>query len=112
MVMVLKSTRRGAGAQPVALDGSTLTPDAVALVARDGVPVRLAPEAHARNDEARRAIADLLARGEQLYGVTTGVGALRAYRVPPDEQDGYSLRLLRSHACGAGRPLAIELVRA
>jgi histidine ammonia-lyase len=112
MMMALKSTRRGAAPEPVVLDGSTLTPDAVALIARDGAPARLAPEAHARNDEARRAIADLLARGEQLYGVTTGVGALRAYRVPPDEQDGYSLRLLRSHACGAGRPLSVELVRA
>jgi histidine ammonia-lyase len=96
----------------VVLDGATLTPAAVALIARGLAPVRMTPAASARNDDARRAIAAMLARGDQLYGVTTGVGALRAYRVPASEQDGYSLRLLRSHACGAGRPLAVELVRA
>jgi histidine ammonia-lyase len=111
--MVLKSALSGAAAaEAVVLDGATLTPEAVALVARGRAPVRLAPEAHERNDEARDAIARLLARGGQLYGVTTGVGALRAYRVPKAEQEGYSLRLLRSHACGAGRPLSVELVRA
>ena len=94
----------------VLLDGATLTPDAVARIARDGAPAQLAPEAHARNDLAREAIAALLARGDDLYGVTTGVGALRAYRVPKNHREQYSLSLLRSHACGAGRPLPVHLV--
>jgi len=97
---------------PVVLDGATLTPAAVASIARDGAEVRLAPEAHARNDRAREAIVALLARGDDLYGVTTGVGALRAYRVPKNSRESYSLSLLRSHACGAGRPLEVQLVRA
>jgi histidine ammonia-lyase len=96
----------------VVLDGATLTPDAVALVARNAAPVQLAPAARARNDDARRAIDALLTRGDHLYGVTTGVGALRAYRVPQKDRERYSMSLLRSHACGAGRPLPAELVRA
>jgi histidine ammonia-lyase len=95
-----------------ALDGATLTPDAVAQVARGDALVELAPEARERNDAARRAVAALLARGDHLYGATTGVGALRAYRVPKKDREKYALSLLRSHACGAGRPLARELVRA
>ncbi|MGI8864695.1 MAG: aromatic amino acid lyase [Solirubrobacteraceae bacterium] len=95
-----------------ALDGATLTPAAVAAIARDGARVQLAPEARARNDAARTAIARLLAGGEHIYGVSTGVGALRGHRVAEEDREGYSLRLLRSHACGAGRPLATELVRA
>ena len=59
-----------------------------------------------------QAIATLLARGDELYGVTTGVGALRDYRVPEDRREDYSLGLLRSHACGAGRPLPATIVRA
>ncbi len=94
------------------LDGATLTSDAVALIARGDAAVELAPEARERNDSARRAIATLLARGDHLYGVTTGVGALRAYRVPKKDRSRYALSLLRSHACGAGRPLPRELVRA
>lgn len=97
---------------PVILDGATLTPKGVALIARGGAPARLAPDARRRNDRAREGIVDWLARGEELYGVTTGVGALRAHRVPDDDRAGYSLGLLRSHACGAGDPLPAALVRA
>jgi histidine ammonia-lyase len=97
---------------PVVLDGATLTPKGVSQIARDGAPAELAPEAIARNDAARQAIANLLARGDELYGVTTGVGALRAYRVPKNRRQQYSLQLLRSHACGAGTPLPAHLVRA
>jgi histidine ammonia-lyase len=50
----------------VVLDGATLTPREVALIAREGAEARLAPEARARNDAARGAIADLLARGDDL----------------------------------------------
>ncbi len=97
---------------PVILDGASLTPEKVALIARHGSVAELAPEAEARNDRAREAITALLARGEDLYGVSTGVGALRAYQVPESQRERYSLGLLRSHACGAGDPLPAALVRA
>ncbi len=98
--------------EPITLDGATLTPKGVALIARGGAEARLAPEARARNDRARDAIESLLARGDHLYGVTTGVGALRGYRVPKNRRERYSLSLLRSHACGAGYPLPAQIVRA
>jgi histidine ammonia-lyase len=98
--------------EPVTLDGATLTPKGIALIARGGAEARLAPEARARNDRARDAIESLLARGDHLYGVTTGVGALRGYRVPKNRRERYSLGLLRSHACGAGYPLPAQIVRA
>ncbi|HTU98096.1 MAG TPA: aromatic amino acid ammonia-lyase [Solirubrobacteraceae bacterium] len=97
---------------PVILDGSGLTPSGVAAIARDGAEAVLSPEARANNDRARGAIAALLARGDDLYGVTTGVGALRAYRVPEEEREAYGLNLLRSHACGAGLILTVPVVRA
>jgi histidine ammonia-lyase len=96
----------------ILLDGKTLTPDQVAMIARHRAPARLAQAARTRNDEARAAVAAMIERGDELYGVTTGVGALRSYRVPPEERDGYAIRLLRSHACGAGPVLPAELVRA
>ena len=46
---------------PVILDGSTLTPHGVAAIARDGAVAVLSPDARARNDRAREAIAVLLA---------------------------------------------------
>ena len=82
------------------------------MIARHGARARLADAARTRNDEARAAIAALIERGDELYGVTTGVGALRSYRVSPEERDGYAIRLLRSHACAAGPVVPAELVRA
>jgi histidine ammonia-lyase len=41
------------------LDGANLTPEDVALIARRGATVELAPEARERNDAARRAVAAL-----------------------------------------------------
>ena len=96
----------------VLLDGATLTPDAVARVARDGAPVELTPAARERNEGARRAVDAVLARGDELYGASTGVGPLRAYRVEERDRERHQLDLLRSHACGAGSPLPEERVRA
>ncbi len=109
--MSVPTSIAGRGAA-VVLDGATLNPAGVAAIARDGAVAELSAEARRRNDQAREALAELLARGDELYGVTTGVGALRAYRVPKRGRERYSLNLLRSHACGAGRPLTVPVVRA
>ena len=96
----------------VTLDGRSLTPAAVSAVAQRGATVRLDDAARARNAAAARALAELLERGEPMYGVTTGVGGFRTREVPPDERAGHQLRLLRSHACGGGRLLPPDRVRA
>jgi histidine ammonia-lyase len=96
----------------VVLDGAGLTPDAVARIARGGAHVELSAVARERNDAARRAADALLARGDELYGVTTGVGPLRGTRLDEGERVHHQIRLLRSHACGAGWPLRAERVRA
>jgi histidine ammonia-lyase len=96
----------------VTLDGRSLTPADVSAVAREATAVRLADEARARNAAAADAAAALLERGTRIYGVTTGVGVLRSRAVPPNERADQQLRLLRSHAAGAGRPLSPPLVRA
>jgi histidine ammonia-lyase len=106
------STSTTSALAPVVLDGAGLTPKGVALIAREGAEARLGKGARERNDRARDAIHTLLARGDELYGVTTGVGALRDYHVPEDQRESYSLGLLRSHACGAGNPLPAQVVRA
>jgi histidine ammonia-lyase len=98
--------------QPIVLDGATLTPDAVVRIARSGTPVELSAEARQRNAAARQAVAAVLARGEELYGASTGVGPLREHHVEAGDRAEHQLGLLRSHACGAGRELPAELVRA
>ena len=94
------------------LDGRTLTPGAVEAVARGGEQVELSREARERNAAAVQALDELVAGGEQVYGVTTGVGPFRTHPVPEDRRGDQQLRLLRSHASGGGRELPAELVRA
>ena len=89
----------------IVLDGASLTPAAVAAIARDGEPVELTAQARARNVSAREAIAARLARGEPLYGATTGVGALRDRAVDDSERGQFNWNLLRSHAVSAGPPV-------
>ena len=101
--------RRHIVAAVVTLDGISLTPAALARVARGHEDVRLDPAARERNAAAARAVAELLARGEPLYGASTGVGALSGRDVVGD---GQALRLLRSHAAGAGPLLGDDVVRA
>jgi histidine ammonia-lyase len=96
----------------VILDGTGLTPAAVEAVARGDARVELADQARDRNAAALRALGELLDRGERIYGVTTGVGPFRTREVPPEQRGEQQLRLLRSHASGAGPLLPRERVRA
>jgi histidine ammonia-lyase len=97
---------------PVVLTGAGLTIEDVEAVALGRRGVALAPEARERVAEARSVIDHLVARGEVVYGVTTGFGALATSFVPPEQARELQERLLLSHAAGVGEPLPVEVVRA
>lgn len=93
----------------VDIDGRSLRPTDVAAVAGAGAVVRLADGARQRAAESCRTALEVAAR-RPAYGRTTGVGANRSVTVADDDDHG--LRLLRSHAGGAGGWLPREDVRA
>jgi histidine ammonia-lyase len=96
----------------VALTGSALDAEAVERIAVGRAPVRLDPaalEAVARN---RAALDAAVARGDAIYGVTTGLGALVRERVTLEEAASAQRDVLRSHAAGVGEPLPRAVVRA
>lgn len=76
-------------------------------------PVRavLAAEAIAAVDQAERAIADLLARPEPIYGVNTGFGKLAKARIAAADLARLQVNLVRSHAAGTGESLRPDVVR-
>jgi histidine ammonia-lyase len=87
-----------------------LAPATVAAAVRArGLNVELTPAARERMEQAHRA-AQETAHDHEVYGFTTGVGALRDVEVAGDLQE-HTLRLLRSHAAGLGDPLPEEVVR-
>jgi histidine ammonia-lyase len=88
-----------------------LTLDRLEAVARGAPPPPLDGAARERIGAARGVVEHAVARGEAVYGVTTGIGELASVRIEPADAERLQLNLLRSHAVGAGDPLPAELVR-
>jgi histidine ammonia-lyase len=95
----------------IVIDGTSLTCAGVAAVARDEARVTVAPEAAAAARAAWETAREVTAR-RPVYGRTTGVGANRNVGLAEDDLAEHGLRLLRSHAAGAGPLLAPEFARA
>ncbi len=94
----------------VEIDGAALTLEQTAEVA-DGVEVSLAASARRQIEKARRFVEDIVARGEVVYGINTGFGALSEVTIPPDKLRELQVNLVRSHSCGVGEPLPERVVR-
>jgi histidine ammonia-lyase len=94
------------------LTGHDLTPTDVARVARADAPVGLAPEALDAMRASRATIDALVARGEAVYGVTTGFGDLATIRIDPADARRLQENLVISHAVGVGPLLPRDTVRA
>src|SRR5947199_9136451 len=88
------------------LSGQQLTLAEIAAIARGSERVEIAPEAIARMEASERVVNEL-SRGERpVYGINTGFGKLCEVRIGGDEIERLQLNLVRSHACGLGRPLS------
>jgi histidine ammonia-lyase len=96
----------------VVLTGHDLSLAEVVRVARDGDPVELAPAAIERMREARAIVDEAVARGDAIYGVTTGVASRKRVSVGSGEVAEFNRRLLRSHRVGQGPAVPEEVVRA
>ena len=92
--------------------GRTLELADVHRVARHHAPVTLAAAAREELGRTRQHLEAALARGETIYGVNTGFGALSETRIPVEDLGALQQNLLRSHAVGVGPALAGEIVRA
>jgi histidine ammonia-lyase len=68
-------------------------------------------EAMARVDAARKVVDDKIARGEQVYGATTGVGAMKDVEWSPEDLETFNLGLVRAHHFGTGAPFPSSVVR-
>jgi len=96
----------------VLLDGSSLDIHDVVAVARDRVPVELAPHARDRMLRTRRVVERVVANNDVAYGVTTGFGKLSEVAIPPERLAELQVNLVRSHAAGVGTLLPEREVRA
>src|SRR5260370_25282560 len=96
----------------VTLGGSRVTFDNVQRVSTANERVQIASDAIVAMQRSRAVVERLGAGDAPVYAVNTGVGLLADVRVPPEELEQLQRNVVRSHACGVGRPLAREEVRA
>ena len=96
----------------VVLDGRSLTSEAVLAVAESRAKVECAPDALERVRLARAAVEGIIARGEVVYGINTGFGALVNTRIGSEDLEALQLNLIRSHATAIGEPMPDVQVRA
>jgi len=78
---------------------------------RQPLTVELGGGARRRVSESNELIADVVAGGEQVYGVNTGFGQLANVRIANDELLDLQENLVRSHSVGVGDDLDDEVVR-
>ena len=95
----------------ISLNGSDLTVTQVMAVARHGEAVALAPEAVAAMRRARAVVEGVLAGGEPVYGLTTGVGERKAFLLDPAERRQFNLRLVLNHRIAQGDVAPADVVR-
>lgn len=93
------------------LNGTGLTLARTEAVA-NGEAVMLTAAARTRLARARHFVEEIVARGEVVYGINTGFGALAEVTIPATELRALQINLVRSHACGVGELLPERAVRA
>jgi len=95
----------------VTIGSDPMTVEELVAVAR-GAAVHLAPEARSLIRSSRVVIDRVLATGQPVYGLNTGVGHMKDVRLPEDALRRSQELLLVTHAGGVGPPAPVEVVRA
>ncbi|MGH8104396.1 MAG: histidine ammonia-lyase [bacterium] len=96
----------------IELDGRSLSLKTLKIILRDVLPVNLSRRARRQMLNAREYLLRKMREPVPLYGINTGVGALKSVRIPPSDRLQLQHNLIRSHAAGWGDPFSEDVVRA
>ena len=83
----------------------------LAQAAAGPLDLAVAQEARPAIDASVRAVRELVARHEPVYGINTGFGKLAQTRIADDELAHLQRNLVLSHSAGVGAPLSAPVVR-
>ena len=98
--------------EKIVLSGDGLTVDDVLAVSRGRTRVDLDQQALVRVRAAREVVDRVLASGESVYGLNTGLGSLARHRIPLEEIGAFSFATVADQVSSYGRPLPTDVVRA
>lgn len=92
--------------------GNRLKLEEFVAVARFNAEVEFSFHYQDRVVKSRRLLEQQMEKGEIMYGVNTGFGALYTQIISPEETAQLQRNILLSHATSVGEPLPKEVVRA
>lgn len=99
--------------QQLVLDGESLAIEDVVTVAQQPeIQVTISEAAWERVRRAAQAVQDFVARGEIVYGITTGFGAFKDRIISQEQVEQLQRNILVSHAVGVGNLLDQPTTRA
>lgn len=96
----------------IIVTGKSLTLDDIVAIARQDAPVALGPEVIANMERSRAVVERALSSKTPVYGLTTGVAALKRERIDPSSVDRYNQAMLREHRIAQGTAASREVTRA
>ncbi len=77
-----------------------------------GAKVEIAEEAYTRMAASRKLVDEIIKEEKSVYGITTGFGKFSEVSISEKDSKKLQKNLIVSHACGVGKPLNKEAVRA
>ncbi len=89
-------------ADPLILDGISLTCAQLVATAHRARAIALTEGADLRIRQGRSVVEDIVSSGVKGYGITTGVGSQKEFAVPPEGMRDYNRRLARAHSTHMG----------
>ena len=98
--------------QTINLTGDNLTIEQVIAICRDNVEISIPDFVIQRVSQNWDAIAQMLKRGDVMYGLNTGIGGFGNVKISPDKAGKLSTRMLRAHASGYGNLVEPEIAKA
>ena len=96
----------------IILDGENFKLQELVDIARNGKKVAISEGAKSRITQARTLVDQWVKKGEKIYGVTTGFGALSDVSISYEDTKTLQTNILRSHAAGMGAAMEADVVRA
>ena len=87
------------------LKPGSIPPSTNCVSVYDGAVPSLDPAGRDKVAAAAAVIADIVAKGDPVYGINTGFGKLASVRIAADDVATLQRNLILSHCCGVGEPL-------
>ena len=91
------------------LDGEALTIKEIKTFLSQDLQIDISEDAIERVTKSRQVVERIIQNKETIYGITTGFGLFSDVLIDPGQYNELQVNLIRSHACGIGKPFSEEV---